>query len=133
MNPMHPPMAAPMHPPMAAAVGSHLRSRFMASPQARAALAISVLYVISTGILRPTPLNVAVSVIKMLSIVYTVNCMVSGGCGLMGWTNVLGLAMFWLADVLTLVNEAHTKRHRAPRWDDGVRAPVIRNGIRASS
>ena len=114
-------------------MNSYAGSRLMASPQARVAFVISVLYVVSTTILRPTLFQVVAGVTKMLSIVYTVGCMVSGGCGLLGWANVAGLAMFWLVDMLTLVVGDGTGRWRIPRYDwgpDG--APIIRDEIRAS-
>ena len=116
-------------------LSDHVRSRFMASPQARVALAISALYVVSTALLRPTIIHVVAGAIKMLSVVYTVNCMVSGGCGLMGWTNVVGLAMFWVADVMVLLNDgaggsADPLKRKRRRHGDAV---IIRTGLRASA
>ena len=76
---------------------------FAASPQARVAIVIAVAYAVSAVALRSSPLQIAAGVLKLTVIVYTVNCLVVGGCGLLSWMHVFALALFLAADMVGLV------------------------------
>jgi len=65
---------------------------------------IAFFYTACTVLFGLCPGHIAASILKLLVLTYTINCLVSGTCHALGWVHVLALVIFCASDLAGLMH-----------------------------